>query len=145
MSDSAVATSSDDVVETEKDQLYVVYMFSGALFFQSFDAQPIERRSPQRDTDNCPDESYGFYYAYGPSEVEKISQLNIDSGTYFVDAIIIPTARLAEYCKQTGAYHDPSELIKNGDSPHHAHTRDGRFFGFDMKKDEAMSTQFSDD
>lgn len=138
-SSAVVGTGSDDQVTT-KDLLYVVYMFSTGLFFQEFEAHSIERRSPQRDTDNCPESAYGFYYAYGPPEPKKISQLKIDSGMHFVDAIIIPTARLADYCEQTGAYHDVEELIRNGESSYHAHTRDGRFFGFDMNKDEAMAT-----
>ena len=92
---------------------------------------------------NCPPQAYGFIYAKGPPQVKSWYQLRVSSGYYFVDAIVIPTARLEEYCTKTGAYHDFEELLRNGEgAPYQAHTRDGRFFPFDPSKDKLMSTEF---
>ena len=122
-------------------ELYIVYMFSGTLFFQSFDARKRKVVAPTRDANLCPEEAYGFYYAVAPAgtEVKKMSDLKLLRGCYFVDAILIPTARLESYLKATGAYHDVKELHRNSDgAQYHAHTRCGRFFSVDLGKGDRM-------
>lgn len=125
--------------------LHLVYMFTEGWLFQSCEIKPVESQDPVRDLVTCPDGAYGFHYGTGPESVGKISQLTMVSGCHFVDAIIIPTARLADYLTSTSAYHDVEELLRNSDGvTHHAHTRDGRFFTFDPERDQSLSTQVAD-
>ena len=123
--------------------LYVVYLTMEGLIEFMFDPRPRKAEVPQRDANLCPNHAYGFFYATTPAgkKIERFSDLSAVSSVYYVDAVLIPTARLKGYVESTGAYSDVRELLRNGDGAlFHVHTPCGRFFAIDHENNQVLST-----
>lgn len=125
---------------SEDALLHAVYLSSLPSATREFEAKPVEVINYKEHVQDFPKDADCFYYAKGPLGASFITEFTQVSGRFYVNAVLVPTIRLADYVASTQDHRGLESVLQSGsDTGFVVHSLHGYFYQFEEGYDRVVS------